>query len=362
MKKLLKSDGTLNFASSCFAVLVGLIVGFIVIYIANPSNAMNGFTTLISGGFGSGDKGIGQALNTSVPIIMTGLSVGFAFKTGLFNIGTPGQFVVGAFAAIYVGVEWTFLPEAIHWLVAILAAAIAGAFWGLIPGIMKAFLNVNEVISSIIMNYVGMYTVNYIVPLTVFDQLKNQTQNVNSNAIIPKFGLDNIIPNINGGIIVAIICVIIMHIILNKTTLGFELKACGFNQDASKYAGINSKQKVVYSMMIAGALAGIGGALLYLGGTGKCLQVVDTLAAEGFNGIAVALLGLSSPFGVLIAGLFIGHLTIGGSMMQIYGFIPQIVDIIVAIIIYFSAFALVVKMFITKMLSKKSKSIDQEEA
>ena len=159
----------------------------------------------------------------------------------------------------------------------------------------------------------------------------------------------------NGGIVIAIILVVVIHIILNKSVLGYELKACGFNCDASKYAGINAKQKIVCSMMIAGALAGIGGALVYLGGTGKCLAVVDTLAPEGFNGIAVALLGLSSPFGILAAGLFIAHLTIGGSLMQIYGFIPQIVDIIIAIIIYFSAFALMVKGIIANGFHFKKK-------
>ncbi len=348
MKRFLKSDGGMDFSSSIFAVIIGLAFGLIVIFIANSSNAIDGFLTLISGGFSNGTNGVGLALNESVPIIMTGLSVGFAFKTGLFNIGTPGQFVVGAFTAIYIGVEWTFLPMILHWIVAIIAAAIAGALWGLIPGLMKAYLNVNEVISSIMMNYIGMYTVNFLIPLTVYDSLKNQTLIVNSNAVISKFGLDNIIPNINGGIVIAILAVIVMHIVLNKTVLGYELKACGFNQDASKYAGINSKKKVVYSMMIAGALAGIGGALLYLAGTGKCLQVVDVLAPEGFNGIAVALLGLSNPFGILASGLFIGHITIGGFFMQFKNFDSEIVNIIVAIIIYFSAFSLFMKQFILK--------------
>ncbi|WP_129739002.1 ABC transporter permease [Massilimicrobiota timonensis] len=355
MKKLFKSEASLNFASSVTAIIAGLIIGLIVIIIANPSNALNGFLTLIQGGFSNGTRGIGQVLNNATPIILTGLSVGFAFKTGLFNIETPGQFVVGAFVAIYIGVEWTFLPGAIHWLVAILFAALAGALWGCVPGIMKAYLNVNEVIASIIMNYIGMYTVNYIVPLTVFNINKNETLPVASSAVIPQFGIEHLIPNVNGGIVIAIILVVVIHIILNKSVLGYELKACGFNRDASKYAGINAKQKIVCSMMIAGALAGIGGALVYLGGTGKCLAVVDTLAPEGFNGIAVALLGLSSPFGILAAGLFIAHLTIGGSLMQIYGFIPQIVDIIIAIIIYFSAFALMVKGIIANGFHFKKK-------
>lgn len=358
MKKFLKSDGLLNFASSCVAILAGLIIGFIVILIANSSNALIGFLTLIQGGFSNGTRGIGQVLNNATPIILTGLSVGFAFKTGLFNIGTPGQFVVGAFTAIFIGVKWTFLPPVLHWVVAILIAAIVGALWAFIPGLMKAYLNVNEVISSIIMNYVGLYTVNYLAKLFVFNIKKNETLPVASNAVISQFGLDKFIPNINGGIVIAIIAVIIIYIILNKTVLGYELKACGLNQDASKYAGINSKKRIVQSMMIAGSLAAIGGALVYLGGTGKCYTVVDTLTSEGYNGIAVALLGLSNPLGILAAGLFVAHLTIGGSLMQIYGFIPEIVDIIVAIIIYFAAFALMIKGFIARFsLRKKDKEV-----
>lgn len=360
MNKIFKRDGMSDLLSSCFAVLVGLLIGFVVIFIANSENAIPGFLTLISGGFSNGSRGVGQFINQAIPIIMTGLSVGFAFKTGLFNIGAPGQFVVGAYVGIYIGVEWTFLPGATHWIVALIFAGLAGALWGLVPGIMKAYFNVNEVIASIMMNYIGMYTVNYLVPLTIFDSLKNQTLPVAKTAEISKFGLNHFIPNISGGIVIAVLAVIVMHIVLNKTVLGYELKACGFNQDASQYAGINAKQKVVVSMMIAGALAGIGGALLYLSGVGKGYQVVDVLPAEGFNGIAVALLGLSNPIGILIAGLFIAHITIGGSLMQIYGFIPQIVDIIVAIIIYFSAFSLIVKQNFEKRRVKKEAKEDKK--
>jgi len=358
MKKLIKNENILGFASSLIAVIIGLLFGAIIIYIANPNVAFKGLSTLIQGGFKTGAKGIGQTLFNATPIIMTGLSVGFAFKTGLFNIGTPGQFVMGAFAAIYVGVKWTFLPSSIHWLVAILAAMIAGGIWAIIPGLMKAYLNTNEVIVCIIMNYIGMYTVNYLIPLSgnVYNSMKNQTSYLPSSAIIPDFGLNNLFPGANGGIIFAVIFVIIVHIILNKTTFGYELKACGFNKDASKYAGINDKKNIVLAMVIAGCLAGIGGALVYQSGAGKCLSVVDELAAEGFNGIPVALLGLSNPLGVLVAGLFIAHLNVGGFNMQIYGFIPEIVSIITSCIIYFSAFSMLIRLF----LSSKSRGHKKE--
>lgn len=354
MKKLLQSDGFKDFSSSCIAILIGLIFGAVIIFISNSSEALNGIGTLLTGPLEQGMAGIGRVIYYAVPIIMTGLSVGFAFKTGLFNIGTPGQFIVGAFLAVYIGVEWTFLPEAIHWVVALLGAFIGGALWAVIPGVMKAYLNVNEVISSIMMNYIGIYFVNYLVTLTIYDSLRNQTLPVADAAEIPRMGLDKIFEGsqANGGFIIAILFVILIYIILNKTTLGFEMKACGFNKDASKYAGINEKRNIILSMVIAGALAGIGGGLLYLSGSGKFIEVVDVLPAEGFNGIPVALLGLSNPIGILFAGLFIAYLNVGGNIMQQFGFIPQIVDIIISCIIYCSALSLMIKVW----LSSRKKS------
>lgn len=350
MKKFLKSNGFFDLSSSLIAILGGLLFGFIIILISNPEYAVEGFLALLLGGFGDGLLGIEKTIYYAVPIMMTGLSVGFAFKVGLFNIGTPGQFIVGAFTAVYIGNQWTWLPPEIHWLVALLCAGIAGGIWALIPGVMKAYLNVNEVISSIMMNYIGMYVVNYTLSLTILNTMTSQSNPPAASAIIPKMGLDNIFPGnyINGGIIIALICVALIYIILNKTTFGYELKACGFNADASKYAGINSKRNIVLSMVIAGFLAGIGGALTYLSGVGKHIELVDVLAPEGFNGIPVALLGLSNPIGVALASLFIANLNVGGTIMQMYGFIPQIVDIIVACIIYFSAFAMMIKLWLGK--------------
>lgn len=363
MKKLLQTDGFKNFSSSCIAILIGLLIGTVIIFISNSSEAVNGLTTLLTGPLEEGASGIGRVLYYAVPIIMTGLSVGFAFKTGLFNIGTPGQFIVGAFAAVYIGIKWTFIPAPIHWVVALCGAFVGGAVWAILPGIMKAFLNVNEVISSIMMNYIGIYFVNYAVTQTIFDTMRNQSLPVAASAEIPKMGLDKIFEGsqANGGFIIAVIFVVIMYIILNKTTLGFEMKACGFNKDASKYAGINEKRNIVLSMVIAGALAGVGGGLLYLSGSGKFIEVVDVLPAEGFNGIPVALLGLSNPIGVLFAGLFIAYLNVGGNIMQQFGFIPQIVDIIISSIIYCSALSLIIKGWLAKRNKSKRTAIEKKE-
>lgn len=363
MKKFLKSNGFFDLSSSLIAILGGLLFGFIIIVVSNPEFAVEGFLSLLTGGFGDGLVGIEKTIYYAVPIMMTGLSVGFAFKVGLFNIGTPGQFIVGAFTAVYIGNQWTWLPPEIHWLVALLCAGIAGGLWALVPGVMKAYLNVNEVISSIMMNYIGMYVVNYTLSLTILNTMTSQSNPPAASAIIPKMGLDQIFPGnyINGGIIIALICVAVIYIILNKTTFGYELKACGFNADASKYAGINSKRNIVFSMVIAGFLAGIGGALTYLSGVGKHIELVDVLAPEGFNGIPVALLGLSNPIGVALASLFIANLNVGGTIMQMYGFIPQIVDIIVACIIYFSAFAMMIKIWLRKRVKTDTINVNDSQ-
>ena len=360
-KDVVLGDGLNNAISSIFAVLIGLAFGFAILLITNPGEAVNGFIIILKGGFSTGGKGMGQVLYFATPLILTGLSVGFAFKTGLFNIGAAGQFIMGAFAAVYIGVKWTFLPAPLHWMIAILAAAIIGGLWALIPGLMKAYLNVHEVISTIMMNYIGMYTANHLIKLTVYDSRKALSMNTAPSAVLPNGGLDYVFYNpmgigkdlstVNSGIYIAVIFAIIMYIILNKTTFGYELKACGFNKYASKYAGINEKRNIVLSMVIAGALAGMGGALLYLSGAnGRHIRVVDVLAMEGFNGIPVALLGLSNPIGIIFSAIFISYITQGGNYLQTLDFVPEIIDIIIACIIYFSAFSLAFRSIIPRII------------
>lgn len=346
---LFKKDSVIKLSSAVIAIILGLLVGFIILLISNPSEAVRGFIKIMAGGFTGDPRGLGQVLYVATPIIMTGLSVGFAFKTGLFNIGTAGQFIVGAYCAVYVSVTFTFLPPSIHWIVAILAAAFGGALWGLLPGLLKAYYNVNEVIATIMMNYIGMYLVNYLVVETIYNSYKNQS--LDPIAVIPRWGLNKIFvgSSVHAGIILAILIAIIVYILLNKTTFGYELKACGFNMDASRYAGINAKRGIVMSMVIAGALAGIGGGFLYLAKTGKSIEIVDVLSAEGFMGIPVALLGMSNPLGIIFSALFISHISEGGFYAQAYNFKPEIIGIITSVIIYFSAFALVVKLYFNKL-------------
>jgi len=355
--KLKKNNNYVGVLSSVSAIFIGLLVGLVVLLLCNPSQALPGFFTILSGAFTHGMKGVGQVFYYATPIILTGLSVGFAFKTGVFNIGTPGQFIMGGFGAVYAGILWERLGP-VHWAAALLASIVMGALWGLIPGLLKAYFNVNVVISCIMMNYIGLYLVNWVVrsykPL--FNTLRNESKNVAATAVIPKMGMDKLFPgsSVNGGILIAVAVVILIYILLNKTTFGYELKAVGYNQDAGKYAGINEKRNVVAAMMIAGAIAGLAGGLLYLAGTGKHIEIKDVLASEGFTGISVALLGLSHPIGVLFSGLFIAYLTAGGFYLQLFEFSTEIIDIIVAVIIYFSAFALIVRSILGRLQERKA--------
>ncbi|MDR2952513.1 MAG: ABC transporter permease [Treponema sp.] len=342
------SASFINVLSSVSAIIVGLLVGFLILLASNASQAAQGFWAILTSGF-STMKDLGQVLYFATPIIMTGLSVGFSSKTGLFNIGASGQFITGAYAAVLVGVKCDFIPGHLLWICALLAALLAGAIWGAIPGVFKALFNVNEVIACIMMNYIGTYLVNFLITKTIFDSLRNQSLRVAEAANLPRMGFDRVfrdgynVSSANSGIFIAVIFAVLIYIILEKTAFGYELKACGFNRDAARYAGINEKRSIIFSMIIAGAMSGLGGALLYLAGSGKGITVVDVLAAEGFNGIPVALLGLNNPLGIIFSGLLVAYLNVGGFNMQLYKFAPQVIEIIIAVIIYFSAFALLIK-------------------
>lgn len=343
-----------NVGSSVIAVIIGFLFGLILMLIVNPSQALEGFGVILVGGFNQGMESLGNMIYYAVPVILTGLSVAFAFRTGLFNIGATGQMTMGAFTAVYIGVKWGALGAVpgLHWLVAILGAAIAGAIWGAIPGLLKAFRNVNEVVSSIMLNYIAMYLNTILIKKYIYNQTYARAMDIKTSAANPTLNLDFLFPgsSINAGIVVAIVLVVLLYIILNKTTFGYELKAVGFNREASRYAGINAKRNIVISMMIAGAVAGIAGGMLFLV-VGKNLKPTNVLMAEGFTGIAISLLGLNAPFGVLIAGLFFGSLNQGGYYLQLLNFKPEIIDIIIAVIIYMSALSLILQKFMKKNIN-----------
>lgn len=349
--KALKNDGLSSFSASLISILVGIFLGFIILLFVDPANSGLGIGKILGGGFNTGAKGVGNIFYFATPLILTGLSVGFAFKTGLFNIGASGQYAVGALCAIYVGVLWN-IPAPWHWIIALLAAMAGGAFWGAIPGFMKALFNVNEVITSIMMNYIGLYFVNYSIKNnnSLFNPLNARTYNPQDSAILPKMGLDKLFTrsSINIGIIIAILVAVLIYIILNKTTFGYELKACGYNRYASKYAGINAKRNIFLSMTIAGGLAGLGAGIYFLSGAGANWTLLDALPVMGFNGIPVALLASSNPIGIIFSALFISYIQRGGDALQSTSYAVEIIDIIIAIIIYMSAFSLLFKKLVKK--------------
>ncbi len=365
MKNYFKSKGFITVLASVISIVVGLLIGFILLIVFNPAYAVGGLGSIVSKGFSSSDK-FAKVLYQAAPLIMTGLSVGFAFKTGLFNIGATGQYTVGAFMALVFGIQFQ-MP----WWVCLLAAMLGGAIWGFIPGICKALFNVNEVITSIMFNWLGLFMVNLLLnnmPVMLADHWgasnKDRTAalaSANPSAIIPKLGLNELFHSnyMNISIFIAIIIAVVIYIILEKRTFGYELKACGFNKDASIYAGINAKRNIVLSMVISGALAGIGGGIYYLSGTAQ-YTIVKSLLTMGFNGIPVALLGASSPIGIIFAALFISYIQVGGEALQ-PEYAKEIIDIIIAVIIYLSAFSLLVKNILGKFIKTDTSNVNAED-
>jgi len=366
LNRMFYSHGFASFSSALMAIILGLIFGYIVMLIAKPESAGAGFKFITLGGFNR----IGDVFYFATPILMTGLSVGFAFNMGLFNIGASGQYTMGMFFAMYVGFMWK-LPPSIHWIVAILAGMVGGMLWGFIPGIFKALLNVNEVITSIMFNYIGMYLVDMAIQkssiMYKFDQTR--TNYLPQSVQIPSLGIEN--SNVNWGIIIAIAIGIILYIVLQKTIFGYELKATGFNKFASEYAGMKGKKNIILTMIIAGGLSGIGGAFAILApsaiaGSSMTYEPINIIAANGFNGIAVALLGNSHPIGTIFSAIFISHIQRGGTLASLVGYKPEIIDVVIAVIIYFSAFAAVMNetlaRFFKRRIGKKEVAQDAKEA
>lgn len=349
--------GVTSIFSSLSSIVIGLFIGLLLLFGFNAPYAIGGFFKILNTGF-SGAYNFSKVLYQAAPLILTGLSVGFAFKTGLFNIGASGQYTMGAFFALAAAVQFQ-LP----WYVAVLAAMVGGAIWGLFPGLFKALFNVNEVITSIMFNWISLFLVNLLlanmpVMLASYWGGANPDRTVsvataNSGALIPTLGLDKLLHSdyMNISIFLAIAVAVICYVILNKTTFGYELKACGYNRNASVYAGINAKRNIVLSMVIAGALAGLGGAISYLNGPVQYV-IKKEILAMGFNGIPVALLAAANPIGIIFSGLFISYIQVGGNALQ-PEFSSEIINIIIAAIIYLSAVSLLIKELITRILQKK---------
>ena len=361
-KTLLQSSGFVTLCASLVCIVIGLLVGFLVLLLLGGEKAYSdGFKQILLGGFYMMPSGIGKEIVTAVPLIMCGLSVAFAFKTGRFNIGAAGQYTVGAFG----GLVFALLLHAPWWL-CLIASTVFGAVWGAIPGIFKAYLNVNEVITAIMFNWIGLYLVNELVYQNgtgpMYDVRNTRTLNLGKNAdfaqsVIPDFGLNKLFQTNSTtiAIFLAAAVAILIWVVLNKTTFGYELKAVGLNKSAARYAGINEKKNIILSMAIAGALAGFGAGLFYLSNVGQWNPLNSTsLPAMGFNGISVALLASSNPIGTIFSALFISHISVGGTFLSTKYYPTEIADLISGIIIYLCAFSMLFRGKIQKLLFKNA--------
>lgn len=286
---------------------------------------------------------------TTTTLILTGLSVAFAFRTGLFNIGASGQMLMGGFAAVLIGVKLK-LPAIIHIPLAVVCAVIAGALWAFLPGLIKAKYKINEVVTTIMMNYIALWSVYYFVPAYIPGSINTESKVINDSASLRVEWISKLFNGsyVNIGLILALLSAVLVWWILEKTTFGYELKAVGFNMDASKYSGMNVSRNIVFSMMISGALAGLAGATFYIGYANNIK--IGVLPSQGYDGIAVSLLGLNNPYGVVLAALLFGFMNAGSLFMSSAANVPnELVSTIIAIIIYFAATSLMFQKWLEKI-------------
>lgn len=388
-QKFYSTDAAKSVLSAIISILIGMVVGMIIIIAVGltkdgitSKGIFEGIKLVFLGLFSTGREAgeltfgfnpvnIGNMLFRGTPLIMTGLSVAVAFRTGLFNIGAPGQYLMGTTATLYIAltIPTETVPAWIVWILAFAGGMLAGAIWGCIPGILKAYLNINEVITCIMTNWIAANLVTWF--FDVRDELKNAEEGGKVGYIKPTssngvetfdFGLDKLFPGsqVSGGIIIAILIAIVVYIVMTKTTFGYQLKACGSNRHAARYAGINDKLSIIASMAIAGALSAAGASLYYLAGNTEFFwSTYQMLPDEGFNGIPVALLASNNPIGVIFTGCFMSMLNISGMELKtLTAYNEYITDIIIASIVYLSAFAMLIKMFLNKRQKKKKEAAE----
>lgn len=331
------------------AIVVGFLVGAILLAVAGIS-PIEAYAKLADGIF-SKPKFMAWCIVYASPLIFTGLSVAFSFRTGVFNIGAEGQFVVGSIAACVVGIL-VDVPAIIHVPLCILAAALAGAAWGAIVGVLKVKKGINEVLSYIMFNWIAYYLSNYIVDLEMIHRegggeatkdILDSARILAPSAVISATGCTSA----NWGIVLAIVAAIAIWFIINKTTLGYRLRAVGYNNHAAQYGGINSNKAVMTAMAISGALSGLGGAVQLMGMSGRISQFASQ-EGFGFQGITVALIGASNPIGCIFAGIFYGAMKYGGTKLSLVNAPAEVVDIIMGTIIIFIAVSHVFKYLFNK--------------
>lgn len=355
---LLRNSAIQSLLASLLCVLLGLLIGYVVLLLINPAGAGEAILAILQNFMtysraASRLKNLGNTLVKTAPLLMCSLSVLFANKAGLFNIGAAGQYVIGTGACLYAALAW-HMP----WYVCLALAILAGALLGAVSGALKAYCNVNEVISCIMLNWISLYLVNMLL-----SQVKEQTSpytltlvSTNSGAILPSLGLGTFFNNnqyVTIAIPLAVLMAVLIWILLEKTKLGYELKATGCNKFAAKYSGMKEKKNLILTMAISGALASMGAAMLYLTGFEQWQCTQSSVPAMGFNGIAAAFLGGLSPIGSIFASYFIQHITNGGAYVDLTVYSVQISDVISALIIYLCGFVLFFKTVLNKWLDRR---------
>ena len=345
-----------SFIIPLMAIVLGLIFGALIMLIGGY-NPIVAYSALLNKVFGS-TYNFGETIRQITPLIFTGLSVAFAFRTGLFNIGAEGQFVMGSLGAVIIGTQFS-LPWYIHAPFAILVGALFGGLWGFIAGYLKAKRGVHEVISTIMLNYIALYLTNYIVSNFLRSPGQQRSDFVHDSALITMQWLRPLFDNarIHWGTIIGIFAVIIFYIILWKTKQGYELRSVGFNPHASEYAGISVKTNIIKAMIISGIFAGLGGAVEVLG-VFKYQAIQASLPGYGFDGIAVALIGGNTAIGVILAAILFGMLKFGAAGMKYAAGVPiEVVEIVIASVIFFVAASGIVKYLIKPFRRKKKKEL-----
>ncbi len=364
-----KKKGTSALSITMISIGMGIVLGGIILAVAGYS-PFRAYWVIIAGIFGR-LRYVSYSIIKATPLIITGLSVAFAFRTGLFNIGAEGQFIVGALAAVLVGV-FIPLPFILHVPLVFLAGTAAGMLWGGLSGGLKARFGVNEVISTIMLNWVALYLNNYLIKRPFLHRPASEASykildsariDLLPNWKVSEAGLafrktnpvlgDLLRSEINLGIIIALGLAFLVWFIIHRTTLGYELRSVGLNPSAAEYGGINVKRSMVTSMGIAGGLAGAAGAIQVMGVT-QDVTVLAAMEGFGFDGIAVALIGANTPLGCVLAGLLFGALKYGGIKIQpALGAPKEIVNIVIGSIVFFIAIPSLIMMIRDRIQRKR---------
>ena len=364
-KSLLKNNGVQSLIASLLCIVLGMLIGYIVLLFINPTGAGEAIITVMKNflNYNRADtqlKYLGNTLVKTAPLLMCALSILFAYKVGLFNIGASGQYTAGACAALYAALQWHW-----SWLPCMLLAIAAGCVMGAIVGLLKAYCNVNEVISGIMLNWIMLYTANMILanvkeptsPYTI------QMRSFGSAAVLPTLGLDKLFNDntyVTLAIPLAIILAIVVDVVLNKTRFGYELRATGSNKNAAKYCGMAEKRNIILTLMISGALAALGAAMFYLTGYEQWQCTASSVPGMGFSGIAAAFLGGLHPIGTILASFFIQHITAGGAYVDKTMYCAQISDLIAAVIIYLCGFVLFMKYAMNNAIARREEKAIQK--